>query len=100
MLHTVNKSPFEKTSLDTCLRLARPGSAILLIEDAVYAAARGTVCEQKLRQALGRCRVYALGADLQARGIDERGLIEGVEVVDYAGFVDLAVEHDGLQCWF
>ena len=33
MLHTVNKSPFEKTTLDSCLRFAQEGSAILLIED-------------------------------------------------------------------
>ncbi len=37
MLHTVNKSPFEKTSLDSCLRFAQEGSAILLLEDGVYA---------------------------------------------------------------
>ena len=33
MLHTVNKSPFEKNSLETCLRLAEDNSSILLIED-------------------------------------------------------------------
>ena len=38
MLHTVNKSPFEKNSLETCLRLAEDNSSILLIEDGVYGA--------------------------------------------------------------
>ena len=33
MLHTVNKSPFEKNSLETCLRLANDKSSIILIED-------------------------------------------------------------------
>jgi len=33
MLHTVNKSPFERNTLQSCLRLAKPGSAILLIEE-------------------------------------------------------------------
>ena len=37
MLHTVNKSPFDKSSLDTCLKFAKAGSSILLIEDGVYA---------------------------------------------------------------
>ncbi|MEE8289418.1 MAG: DsrH/TusB family sulfur metabolism protein, partial [Nitrosomonadaceae bacterium] len=37
VLHIINKSPFEKNSLDTCLRLAKKGSAILFIEDAIYA---------------------------------------------------------------
>ena len=29
MLHIVNKSPFEKNSLDSCLRMAQPGQALL-----------------------------------------------------------------------
>ncbi len=100
MLHTLNKSPFEKTSLDTCLRLAQPGSAILLLEDAVYAVMKGTGVEAKIKQALGQHAVYALAPDLKARGLEAGRLIEGVRVVDYGGFVDLAVEHDKVQCWF
>ena len=26
ILHTVNKSPFERNSLDSCLKFARPGA--------------------------------------------------------------------------
>jgi len=43
MLHLINKSPFERTALDSCLRLAKPGSSILLIEDGVYAALENTL---------------------------------------------------------
>ena len=32
-LHTVNKSPFEKSSLESCLSHVAEGSAVLLIED-------------------------------------------------------------------
>ena len=46
MLHTINKSPFEKSSLQTCLRYADDGSSILLIEDGVYAASKGTEFEK------------------------------------------------------
>jgi tRNA 2-thiouridine synthesizing protein B len=42
MLHTVNKSPFEKNSLETCLRLIDESSSILLIEDGVYGALKNT----------------------------------------------------------
>ena len=99
MLHTVNKSPFGTNSLDTCLRLARPGSAILLIEDGVYAALRGTAVEDRMRAAASAHRVYVLGPDLQARGMDQSGLIDGIEVVGYDGFVTLAAEHDRVQSW-
>ena len=42
MLHTVNKSPFERNTLETCLSLAKKGSSILLFEDGVYAAVKGS----------------------------------------------------------
>jgi tRNA 2-thiouridine synthesizing protein B len=97
MLHIVNKSPLEKSTLDTVVRLAKSG-ALLLIEDAVYAAARGNAAEAKLREAMGRIKVYALMPDLQARGVADR-LIDGVATVDYEGFVDLVVEHPNCQSW-
>ena len=99
MLHTVNRSPFEKSSLESALRLAKPGSALLLLEDAVYAAVKGTVLEEKMREAARRLRVHVLGPDLQARGLEEGALIEGIGVVDYGGFVDLAVENDKVHAW-
>ena len=43
MLHTINKSPFQNSALENCLRLARDGDVILLLEDGVYAAAPRTV---------------------------------------------------------
>jgi tRNA 2-thiouridine synthesizing protein B len=97
MLHIVNKSPLEKSTLDTVLRLARSG-ALLLIEDAVYAATKGNAAEPKLRQAMAKLKVFALAPDLQARGVADR-VIDGVQTVDYEGFVDLVVEHPNCQSW-
>ncbi len=99
MLHTVNKSPFEKDSLNACLRLAKAGSAILLIEDGVYAAIKGTAVEDKVKAAVGDKKVFALGPDIKARGFDEGQVIDGITVVDYSGFVDLATENDKVQAW-
>jgi tRNA 2-thiouridine synthesizing protein B len=98
-LHTVNKSPFERQSLATCLDYAGSGASVLLIEDGVYAALAGTNVESRVKEALGSVKVYALGPDLAARGFDPERVIEGVSVVDYAGFVDLAAEHDKVQAW-
>ena len=53
MLHIVNKSPLERPSPAACLRIAG-GGTILLIEDAVVAAVRGTAVEPQVREALGR----------------------------------------------
>jgi tRNA 2-thiouridine synthesizing protein B len=98
MLHIVNKSPFEKSSLDSCLRLARPGSALLLIEDAVYAAAKGGAAESKIRQAAKTLKVYALAPDLEPRGM-KSAAIDGIELIDYGGFVDLVAGHTAVQSW-
>ena len=76
MLHIVNKSPLERNALESCLRVAQ-GGALLLTEDAVYAATRGNAA---------------------ARGMTD-GLIEGVASVDYAGFVDLVAEYPTSQSW-
>lgn len=99
MLHTVNKSPFERNTLDSCLRLAKNGSAILLIEDGIYAALKGTTVSDKMAKAIKRHTIYTLGPDLSARGMNEDQLIEGIKVVDYYGFVDLVVESDNVQTW-
>jgi tRNA 2-thiouridine synthesizing protein B len=97
MLHIVNKSPLERPALDACLRMAASGT-ILLTEDAVYAAVRGTAAEAKLRAAMARLEVCVLLPDAEARAVADR-LIDGVKPVDYAGFVDLVAGHRNCQSW-
>jgi tRNA 2-thiouridine synthesizing protein B len=98
ILHTVNKSPFEKNSLNSCLNCAAEGSAVLLIEDGVYGALNGSTVADKVKDAMGKVTIYALGPDLDARGIADK-VIDGIKVVDYAGFVALAAENDKVQSW-
>lgn len=98
MLHTVNKSPFENSSLESCLKFAGRGSAVLLIEDGVYAATRDTAVSKLVQRALKRVSIYALKPDVEARGMQGR-VMDGVRLVDYEGFVDLVAEHNAVQSW-
>jgi len=98
MLHTVNKSPFNHNGFETCLKYAQPGSAVLLIEDGVYAAAKGTAVSKQLEIALKTVPIYALKPDVEARGMQGR-VLDGVKLVDYGGFVDLVAEHNTVQSW-
>jgi tRNA 2-thiouridine synthesizing protein B len=98
MLHTVNKSPSERNTLDSCLNHAKSGSSVLLFEDGIYAVVKGSAAAGRLKEAAG-VSVYALGPDLKARGIDEDQVIDGVTIVDYAGFVDLVTRHENVQSW-
>ncbi len=96
MLHIINKSPFENNSLDSCLRVAQGGD-ILLIEDAVYAAMAGA-SEKQVRDAMKKFKFHVLQPDLEARGISDR-VIDGVNKVDYGGFVDLVAQSKNCQSW-
>ncbi len=98
MLHTVNKSPFERNALDSCLAHAKPGSAVLLIEDGVYGALKGTTTSKKVAAAMKSVTIYALKPDLEARGVQGR-VLDGIKLVDYGGFVDLASAHSPVQSW-
>lgn len=98
-LHTVNRSPHAAPALASCLRVVLPGHGILLIEDGVYAAVAADAGSALLRDAQPGVAVYALGADLAARGIVAPALASGIVVVDYEGFVDLACRYDKVQSW-
>ncbi len=99
-LHTVNKSPFERNSLTTCLSIVSKDSTILLIEDGVTGALQNTTATAGITDAMNQgVKVAVLGEDLNARGLPSGQLIDGISVVDYTGFVQLAVDHDNVQSW-
>ena len=91
MLYTVNKSPLMFGNLKSLLRITPTDEPILLYEDGVYAAGEGTASEELIQQALERHPVYALQADLEARGL--ASLVDGIQVIDYEGFVELVEQH-------
>ena len=98
MLHTVNKSSFERNSLQSCLNAIDDTSVILLIEDGVISAANNANSSM-LADLATQGRVYALQGDVDARGISSK-VADNIQLVDYAGFVDLVVEHGTAVSWF
>ena len=100
ILHTVNKSPFSHDALASCLRLIVDGDALLLIEDGVY----GVLSQHTLAAEILDCRerniaVYALTADVLARGLQDR-VSDYINLCDDAVFVDLCCKADKTQSWF
>ncbi len=98
LLHTINKSPFDRNSFDSCVAHVRKGSSILLIEDGVYAATQGTAAAKKLESLMKDVKVYALQPDVNTRGMQSK-MLDGVNLVDYGGFVDLVTRHTAVQAW-
>ena len=98
-LHIVNKSPFERNTLESCLRLAAKGSAVLLFEDGVIGAMKNTKHSDAVATAMSDISFYVLGPDIKARGLSDSNVIDGINVIDYDGFVDLTTEHNTVQSW-
>jgi tRNA 2-thiouridine synthesizing protein B len=98
MLHIVNKSPLERNALDSCLRAAQ-GGALLLTEDAVYAATRGNAAAGKDHRRHGRheglCTRPRPRCPRHDRSPDRGRYFS----VDYGGFVDLVAEYPTNQSW-
>jgi tRNA 2-thiouridine synthesizing protein B len=92
MLYTVNKSPLTTQNLETCLAIAPEGEPILLYEDGVYGVMDGGRLSTRIKEALEHHPIYALEADMEARGIQR--IVEGIQVIDYDGFVGLVEEHN------
>lgn len=97
MLHIINKSPYDRPAFHSVLATME-GGTILLIEDGIYAVIKGGAEESKVKNAMGKFKFYALSADLEARGMADR-VIDGVNVIDYGGFVDLVAENKNCQSW-
>ena len=95
MLHLVNKSPYDGCNLNTATSIMKDGDSLLLIEDGVY----GAIKAGKAASLLEGRSVSVLGPDLAARGISEDKLVDGVQVIDYAGFVDMVEANDNVQSW-
>jgi len=98
-LHTINKSPFERGSMASAFGHACDGDSLLMIEDAVLGARGAGAFAPTIAESRARLSIYALGPDLAARGVKAEDVAEGVTIVGYDGFVDLAATHDRVCAW-
>lgn len=94
-LHIVSQSPDAGGALADCLRACGEGAVILLIEDAVNAALRGS----RRAAALDGHTVYVLDEDCAARGLSNR-IAAHCRRIDYAGFVQLCCDHTPIVSWY
>lgn len=98
ILHTVNKSPFSDPSFSDCVKLCQSGSAILLIEDGVYAAKNGSTYSQLIKKTVA-VKFYVLEADILARGIKD-SICDQITIINDSEFVELCTTHNSVQSWY
>jgi len=96
MLYIVNK---KAEALTNCVARASANDAILLIENAVFAAL--AIEQNSVLAAVGDdVAVYALMPDILARGITVERCYEHIQYLDYAGFVALVEQHNPIRSCF
>ncbi len=98
ILHIINQSPYQSSNLATCRKVIAKNDSLLLIEDGVIAGLLNTIYTDQMRELLTTHKVFALKADIEARGFTNR-IITDINTIDYAGFVDLVIEHSLTQSW-
>jgi tRNA 2-thiouridine synthesizing protein B len=95
ILHTINSSPLSHLALQNCLNHIGTNDYVLLIGDAVIAACANVEQRDRLLSLHDNQCLFVLQADLQARGLSA----EIGQLIDYAGFVNLAVECKSQLAW-
>ncbi|GAA5523657.1 protein TusB [Microbulbifer aestuariivivens] len=94
-LHIVNQSPYRSSALNDCLAAMAGGDALLLIEDAVYAAGM-TPAALPMEKPIP-AETYCLKADAKARGVS---VSEKIPQIDDDHWVTLCVQHTPIVSWF
>ena len=71
----------------------------MFLENSVLRILQNSDISDTLMQLLNNNRLYVLSDDLAARGITIDQLVKGLEVIDYAGLVELTVSNPVIQSW-
>ncbi|EIC29459.1 MULTISPECIES: sulfurtransferase complex subunit TusB [Methylomicrobium] len=95
MLHLISASPVPSAVLERI----DSGSSVVFLENAVLWILRDGRLYDRLAGMLADHPLYALSADLLMRGIEADRIVEGIEVIDYPGLVELTVAHPLIQSW-
>jgi tRNA 2-thiouridine synthesizing protein B len=95
MLHLIFQPPIEAAiwgRIDS-------GDVVVFLENSVLRILQNSSVSNTLAQQISNTRFCVLSDDIAVRGIAPNELVEGVEVIDYAGLVELTVNNPVIQSW-
>lgn len=95
MLHLIFQSPLDIAVLERM----DSGDVAVFLESAVLGVLKKGKLADVLATKVGSNRLCVLSEDMAIRGILASELVIGLEVIDYSGFVNLAVENQLIQSW-
>ncbi|MDD1622679.1 MAG: sulfurtransferase TusB [Methylococcaceae bacterium] len=96
MLHLVSQAPLRQEIVERIVG----GDDVVLQRGTVWAALSGHADNAKLLQLLAKSsRIYVLREMLEVNGIESSRVLEGVNIIDYSGLVDLTVKNPLIHTW-
>jgi tRNA 2-thiouridine synthesizing protein B len=95
VLHLIFQSPIEIAVLGRI----NSGDVVVFLENAVLRVLQNSGISDVLTEQLESNRLYVLSDDIVVRGIAPDQLLKGLEVIDYAGLVELTVDNPVIQSW-
>jgi tRNA 2-thiouridine synthesizing protein B len=96
MLHLIFQSPIDMAILERI----DSGDDVVFLENSVLRILKKGSLSDTLTQLLKRNHLCVLVYDIEVRGIVADKLVNGIEVIDYAGLVALTVKNPVIQSWF
>jgi len=95
VLHLIFQSPIETALLERI----DSGDVVVFLENAALRVLQNSSISDTLTRQLGSNRLCVLSDDIAIRGIASDELVKGIEVIDYAGLVELTVNNPIIQTW-
>lgn len=95
MLHFIFQSPIDAA----ILQRIDSSDTVVFLENAVLRVLQGSRISEILTQQLSTNRLCVLSDDIAIRGIVPDRLVKGIEVIEYAELVELAVNNQAIQSW-
>lgn len=96
MLHLLSQAPLRQEIVERIVA----GDDVVLQQSTVWAAISGHADNAKLIQLLAQSsQIYVLREMLEVNGIESSRVLEGVNVIDYPGLVDLTVKNPVIHTW-
>jgi len=96
MLHLIFQSPIDSALLQ---RIDK-GDDVVFFENSIFQMYKGALLSDELQQMLSsRVYLYVLAVEIEARGIEQKELITGVKVIDYAALVELTEDNKVVRTW-
>jgi len=95
VLHLIFQSPIETAILERI----DSGDVVVFLENAVLRVLHNSRISDTLTQQLGSNRLCVLSDDIAIRGIVPAELVKGIEVINYAGLVELTINNPVIQSW-